>query len=524
MKNSDNVKILMVDDRPENLIALKAVLESENYELFSVKSGEEALKYVLKHDFAVILLDVQMPGLNGFETAEIIKKREQSRHVPIIFITAISKANEHVSKGYSKGAIDYLFKPFNPHILKSKVKALVDIYKKQKEIENDRNELEKKTTQLNNDYKNLEHIIADKTNELVMTNKELQASQEHFRKIFQSSPNLMAIRSKEDQRYLNVNKSWTQFTGYDLREVEGKTGDFLHILPNCENMEKVNSPLDLDEGNYNVTITYKTKHNEVREGFLSTESTIINGEACVISVITDVTENIKLEKEISRLDRLNLVGEMAAGIAHEIRNPMTTVLGFLQLSKSEQHKTSPTNDYINLMIEELNRANGIITEYLSLAKDKISHKKVQDLNTVVRALTPLLQAEALMENKNVKLNLSDCPHVYIDEKEIRQLILNIGMNGLEAMEETGVLTIKTYTENEEIVLEIEDEGAGIKEEIISDIGTPFFTTKENGTGLGLAICYSVAQRHSANIDIESNKDGTTFLIRFPKSSVLEVIS
>ncbi|MCD8511207.1 MAG: ATP-binding protein [Bacillus sp. (in: Bacteria)] len=266
---------------------------------------------------------------------------------------------------------------------------------------------------------------------------------------------------------------------------------------------------------------FKEKNKEVRDGLLCTEKTMIQGEPCIISIINDVTEKYKLEKQMAKLERLNLVGEMAAGIAHEIRNPMTTVLGFLQLTNNDPAQTDTTKNYTNLMIDELNRANDIITEYLSLAKDKATDKSLQSLNSVIRALYPLLQAEALMENKQVRLELGDCPEINFDQKEIRQLILNISINGLDAMKESGVLTIKTFKTEDEVVLQIKDEGHGIKEELLETIGTPFFTTKDDGTGLGLAICFSIASRHSAQIDIDTTKKGTSFYIRFPLKTLMK---
>ena len=125
---SEPIYILMVDDLQENLLALEAVLNSPRYHLVFAKSGEEALKCILKYDFAVILLDVQMPGLNGFETAKLIKERKKSRHIPIIFITAISQDIQHITQGYQVGAIDYIVKPFNPETLRSKVAQFVQIY------------------------------------------------------------------------------------------------------------------------------------------------------------------------------------------------------------------------------------------------------------------------------------------------------------------------------------------------------------------------------------------------------------
>jgi signal transduction histidine kinase len=130
----DRVSILIVDDRPENLLALEAILEPLGQTMVRASTGPEALKQVLVLDPAVILLDVQMPGMNGFEVAEIIKSRERSRTIPIIFLSAISKEDAYVFKGYSMGAVDYVFKPFNPDVLRSKVAVFVDLFLKQREL------------------------------------------------------------------------------------------------------------------------------------------------------------------------------------------------------------------------------------------------------------------------------------------------------------------------------------------------------------------------------------------------------
>ena len=130
----DRVNILLVDDRPENLLALEAILEPLSQNLIRANSGPEALKRVLEMDFATILLDVQMPGMNGFEVAEIIKSRERSRTIPIIFLSAINKEEAYVFKGYAMGAVDYVFKPFNPDVLRMKVAVFVDLFIKQREV------------------------------------------------------------------------------------------------------------------------------------------------------------------------------------------------------------------------------------------------------------------------------------------------------------------------------------------------------------------------------------------------------
>ncbi|MDM5326245.1 PAS domain S-box protein [Neobacillus sp. CF12] len=658
--SAQKVNILMVDDHPENLLALEAVLTSPNYNLISAHSGKEALKCMLQHDFAVILLDVQMPGLNGFDTAKLIKAREKTKNIPIIFITAISQDMEHVHQGYSVGAIDYIFKPFAPETLKKKIEQFVKIHQNHQEtiIQTDlghllelnkvNKRLDRTTLNLRRTealsravsetitdtivtfdtqgcilsvnpavtrmfgyeakelmekhvltlfpkwedevlfdssrsflstirqsvgkiievmagrkdqsyfyadlliastniedeqifvctirdvterkqieevkkqrFHNLEHIVQERTLELTKANLKLQKeveerkrmadtlfrSQERFRKIFESSPCLMAILSQKDLTFMEVNTSWTNFIGYSCDELIHQKINSNHFID-----EATETYIDLNKKSRNKKIRYETKKGEVRSGLLSTELIDIHSEPCLLVVLTDITDRVHLENEMYRLDRLNLIGEMAAGIAHEIRNPMTTVQGFLQLSRNKVGNLS--TDFIDLMLEELKRANSIITEFLNLAKNKISLKKKQNLNAIIEALFPLIQAEALRSNKQLKLDLANCPDISLDEKEIRQLILNIALNGLDAMTSNGNLTIKTYKDKETVVLQIKDEGQGINQEVLSKLGTPFFTTKETGTGLGLAICYSVAKRHDAQIEIETGDEGTTFSVRF----------
>lgn len=237
-----------------------------------------------------------------------------------------------------------------------------------------------------------------------------------------------------------------------------------------------------------------------------------------MKIVKDTLQALREEKrhseeELVRLDRLNLVGEMAAGIGHEVRNPMTTVRGYLQMFQKKQEFVN-YHEQVSTMIEELDRANCIITEFLSLAKNKAVEMKCGNLNKVIKALFPLLQADAFRVGHEVRIELGDIPNNIFDEKEIRQLILNLTINGLEAMKHSGVVTIRTYIENNQIMVSVKDTGLGIPAELMDKLGTPFMTTKEQGTGLGLAVCYRVAQRHEARIDVTTGLAGTTFTITF----------
>lgn len=233
----------------------------------------------------------------------------------------------------------------------------------------------------------------------------------------------------------------------------------------------------------------------------------------VLVIVRDMTELKNLQQELTRLDQLNLVGEMAATIGHEVRNPLTTVRGFLQyLSRKEECHSFTT--YFQLMIEELDRANLIISDFLSLAKNKQVRLEVQNLNTIIKAIAPLLQSSAIISNKSLHLDLNPIPDLLLDSKEIRQLVLNLVRNALEAMPPHRSITIKSFVEKGQVILAVQDEGTGIPPELVKKLGTPFLTTKENGTGLGLAVCYRIAARHKAAIEFDTGPHGTTFFIKF----------
>ncbi|MDD4561973.1 MAG: PAS domain S-box protein [Syntrophomonadaceae bacterium] len=233
----------------------------------------------------------------------------------------------------------------------------------------------------------------------------------------------------------------------------------------------------------------------------------------VMLLLEDISEYRKIQKEMARLDQLNTVGQIAAGIGHEIRNPMTTIKGFLQIL-SQNEDFIHHQQYFSLMLDELERANAIISEFLALAKNKLVNLQPRNLNSIITAIFPLLQADAMLADKSIVLDLSEIPDLLLDEKEIRQLILNLVRNGLEAMQAGGKVYISTHLEEEQVVLSVQDEGNGIDQDLLDKLGTPFFTTKDNGTGLGLAICFSIVARHEASIHPYTSPNGSTFVISF----------
>lgn len=233
---------------------------------------------------------------------------------------------------------------------------------------------------------------------------------------------------------------------------------------------------------------------------------------CCLSKNT--TEKKIYENELKRLSNLELIGQMAAGISHEIRNPMTTVRGFLQLL-TDNKELNQFNPYFDLMIDELDRANSIISEFLSMGNTRSSELTMQNLNEIICDISPLLEIDTFNQNKFIQFETRALPELSLNRDEIRQLLINLCRNGLEAMEPGKMLSIRTYMEDDvTVVLEIQDQGGGMDEQALKKIGTPFYTTKDNGTGLGLGVSYAIAARHKAKIEVQSCGEGTTFMIKF----------
>lgn len=347
------------------------------------------------------------------------------------------------------------------------------------------------------------------------TESALLQSEDKFAKAFDASPNTVCISTLEDGRLIAVNDSFCHAYGYKREEIIGLTTSEIGLWRDDFPRKQITDLLEKQVSLRNEEVHFYNCSGEVRLGTISAERFEIDGIPCLLSIVTDITEQRQIELEMLRMDRLNLVGEMAASIGHEIRNPMTTIRGFLQMFRERYRED---REFLNIMIGELDRANSIISEFLSLAKNKLVELNPVKLTSIINNLQPLLQANATLQDKNVFFEICDVPYLMLDEKEICQLLLNLAYNGLEAMGAGGALTIKTYVEEEHVILSVHDQGQGMKYDVLNKLGTPFFTTKENGTGLGLPICYGIADRHNARIDVQTSPNGTTFLIYFKRTA------
>ncbi|MEQ8200996.1 MAG: PAS domain S-box protein [Syntrophomonadaceae bacterium] len=348
-----------------------------------------------------------------------------------------------------------------------------------------------------------------------LTEEALRESEDKFKKVFENSPNLIAVLRMEDNRFIDANQNFLALMELSRDEVIGRTPENLHLSSeDPETIKKILAGLNENGLVQDTEVRVRTRSGRLVTLCASEAIVTLNNKEHRAVMMRDVTRQKMLEAEMARLDRLNLIGEMAAGIGHEIRNPMTAVRGFLQmLGAKEQYADDLA--FFELMIEELDRANSIISEFMGMARDKMVHLKPCRLDQLVTSLYPMIKSEANLREVGVQLDLNEMPPALIDQNELRQLILNMSRNALEAMSSHGTVTIGTRWEGDEVILFIRDEGLGLAPEIVDKLGTPFLTTKDNGTGLGLAVCYSIAARHQGRIDYETGPTGTTFYVSFP---------
>jgi PAS domain S-box-containing protein len=338
-------------------------------------------------------------------------------------------------------------------------------------------------------------------------------SEELFSTMFEQSPLLMTLEDFKTGKFIKVNRTFELVTGYSSCEVVGKNVVINDLLP--ENNGQTLVTMFLNKGKLqNEEMCFRTKSGEVRTGIFSTDLIRVDSCEFLLTVIMDITELKHYRRECGRLDRLGLIGQMAATVSHEVRNPLTVVRGFLQMF-SNKPKYLEENEYFQLMISELDRANSIITNFLSMSSIKDTRTKNVNLNKIIDFIYPLINADALKGEKEMVLNLNPVPDLHLNIEEIKQLVLNLVRNGLEAMSAGGCLTISTFISDGAVVLSVMDEGCGLPQTVYEHLGTPFLTTKENGTGLGLSVCYGIVSRHKGEIDVKTGSNGTIFNIKFP---------
>lgn len=244
-----------------------------------------------------------------------------------------------------------------------------------------------------------------------------------------------------------------------------------------------------------------------------------NGFKGTYIVIENVSELRCLENQVRNHNRLATIGQIAAGTAHEIRNPLTSIKGFLQVigHKLKENGQEKEQGYISIMLKEISRISNLVGEFLLLSKPRDIHLRTVSVSKVLKEILPIIKNEALLHNVEVHIErkLSSLPVVVADGELLKQVFLNLCKNAIEAMGEGGLLTIRLIELEQKLVVEVVDVGPGIPDQTLNRIFEPFFTTKESGTGLGLPICQQIMKEIGGLIDVSSDDMGTTFSVHLP---------
>ncbi|WP_160118372.1 ATP-binding protein [Bacillus sp. V59.32b] len=234
-----------------------------------------------------------------------------------------------------------------------------------------------------------------------------------------------------------------------------------------------------------------------------------------IAIQNDITEQQRTEELLRKTEKLSLVGELAAGIAHEIRNPLTTIRGFVQLlSQSNENKDL---QYTETILDEIDRINFIVSEFMVFAKPHAMYYTKCNLSEVLSSIIHLLRAEAMLKNVKISQSFSsDKLYIFGEEHQLKQVFLNMLKNAIEALPDGGNVHVSATSDKNYVTISIEDNGIGIPPEQIPKLGEPFYTTKETGNGLGLMVSFKIIDNHNGNMTVKSDvNSGTTFLITFP---------
>ena len=513
VQRPDRVNVLLVDDRPENLLALEAILNSPSYNLVQASSGTEALRCLLNQDFAVILLDVQMPGMDGFETATLIRSRDRSRSTPIIFITAFSSNDTHVFKGYSLGAVDYLFKPLKPEILTSKVQVFVELFQKTVEVK-------------------------QQATQLAAVNTELSKSEERFRTLCACSPLGIYVADVEG-RCTYINPRCQAICGLTLeenlaevwqREVHPEDRDRVVAdwLAWIKESQEYSNEFRL-AGSENVRWIH------VQSSPMFSDLGKLIGH---VGTVRDITDRKQAEEERGRLireqvarqeaERANqMKDEFLAILSHELRTPLNAILGWsrlLRVKKFDEETIDKALETIERnaksqaqLIEDILDVSRILRGKLNLNKHPIRLESVIEL--AIDSLQPLA------EEKSIVLELTSSPNVgevIGDFDRLQQIVWNLLSNAIKFTQEEGKVEVRLESVGDEAQIQIIDNGIGIEPDFLPYVFDRFrqadssTTRSYGGLGLGLAIVRHLVEQHGGKVYAENNPgEGAKFTVALP---------
>ena len=526
-------KILVVDDDPRNLLAVEEMLRAPGIEVVTAESGEAALRHVLRDDFAVILLDVQMPRIDGYEVAGLIRGRSRSSRVPIIFLTAFNKDDLHVFRGYSAGAVDYVFKPIEPLILKSKVDVFVDLYRKTEEI---RRQGEEERRLL------MENLRV--RSEKLKTEQALRRREEHQSIVLRSLPIALYTASlQQDHRQLQfTNDSVERITGF-APDAFLERQDFWLSRVHPEDRSRVLRQLSQVDDDGAVTLEYRWRCADGSDRHFLDQTVVIRDDDGrpreFFGMWFDITERKQMEQNLLHASKLEAVGRLTGGIAHDFNNMLSVVIGNLDLLQRAVDGNAKAERRAKMAIEGAQRCADLTHRLLAFSRRQPLQATTLDVRQIMPGLLELMR-RTLGERINVSLE-GDGPiwPVRVDRAQLEAALLNLAVNARDAMPDGGDLTIRIenrsvvedmeFAAGEYIVITVADTGTGMPPEVMERVFEPFFTTKESGkgTGLGLSMVYGFVQQSNGHVEIDSKPDhGTSIRIFLPRTDgeATEVVS
>ncbi len=520
---TSGARILAVDDDDRNLTAICEVL-GDTGEIVCAKSGEEALRWLLKEEFAVILLDVLMPGMDGYETAALIRQREQSRRTPIIFLTAINKEQAHMLRGYDAGAVDFVFKPFDPFILRSKVRVFVDLFDKTQEIQR-RAAAEQ----------NLLQAALDANAEKLEAERSLRRSEQRQEAILRSLPICFHARSATPPYAAHfVSAAAERLTGFPTERFTSDP-EFGLSRVHPEDLPAVKQALvsTLERGSYATEFRWLCADDTYRvfldEGVIARDSE--SGEPELYGTLTDITERRQLEERLMHSQRLDAIGKLTGGLAHDFNNLLAAILSGLGLIGRRAKLGDDATRILEMTRRSATQGADLVNRMLAFSRRQQLRPAAVSIDALADTLKGLI---APVLGGLIEFEWSADTEVWAPHADAAQLelaVMNLIFNARDAMPSGGKILVKARNEVVEkdtddisagdyVVIAVSDSGSGIPPEILSKVIEPFFTTKSvgKGTGLGLSTVYGFARQSRGMLKLDSVVDqGTSAELWLPRS-------
>ena len=521
----ERARVLLVDDDERNLLAVATVLEDLG-EVVLARSGEEALRHLLKGEFAVILLDVYMPGMDGYETAQIIRSREQTKGIPIVFLSAVNKEAEHLLRGYSMGAVDYVFKPVDPIILRSKVAVFVDLFEKSKEIE--RNARQEQALLDANLRANAERLRAE---------QELRRAEQRQSAIIQSLPMVLYLEPYDasPRRPYYVSGDLEAITGFAHGDIEARPNIWSERL-HPDDRHRVIAAIEARRKTGRSAIEYRwLTAKQGYKHFLDQAVLLRDPDGKPIEfagTLTDISEQRSLENQLVQAQKMDAIGKLTGGIAHDFNNLLAAVIGGLGLLERRASLADEHLRILGMTRRAAEQGTELVRRLLAFARRQNLEPQPIELGELKEAVAGLL-AHTLGGLVQIEWRIAgDTWQAFADETQLELALVNLIINARDAMPDGGTVTIGaencTVADDELpgiaagdfVCLKVTDTGSGIPADVLEKVMEPFFTTKEQGkgSGLGLSMVYGFTKQSGGAFRIESKVgEGTSAELWLPRA-------